>query len=396
MATLETKKNRNGTNIKIRFFVNKERKTLSLGSRYTVRQAERIKAAVEEIADAIETGGKVGKSTAGFIADMTDDLKARFEAVGLLEESADITNAELFERFLKDSTDRKESTRLTYTVVQNRFLAFFPKNGRIRDITKKDGEAWKSYLKKEEYAEASIAGSFKRMNAVFNWAVEQGYLEANPFRGIRKGSMVNEERMFYVPMDWYEKLLDACPDQTWRTLIALCRIGGLRNSSETLRLTWQDVDFVKGSILVHSSKTEHHEGKATRLIPMFPKLREELKAQWELAEEGGSPYVIDRWRDIAANNSKNMRTQLRRIMFRAGLPEWERLFQNLRESRANEIWSEYPRHVAAAWMGHSERVAMKHYLQVTDEQFQRALKKEPDADTPEAVNLGTKVGTLTR
>lgn len=392
MATMETKKNQNGINIKIPFMLNGQRKKLCLGSRYTVKRAEEIKSHVEKIAQAIETGNEIGKSTAGFIEELTDDLKQRFIACGLLVESADITNAELFKRFVADSVERKQSTLLTYTAVKNRYLAFFPKNGHIRNVTKKDGERWKAHLKKEGYSEASIAGSFKRMNAVFNWAVEQDYLDANPFKGIRKGSMVNEKRMFYVPMDWYEKLLDACPCQTWRTLIALCRIGGLRNPSETLRLTWQDVDFGNRSILVHCSKTEHHAGKETRLIPMFPKLEEELKAQWELTEEGGSPYVIAEYRDTAAN----MRTQFRRIIFRAGLDPWERTFQNLRESRANEIWSEYPRHVAAAWMGHSERVAMKHYLQVTDEQFQKALKKKPDEGISESTDLGTHLGTLTR
>ena len=69
-----------------------------------------------------------------------------------------------------------------------------------------------------------------------------------------------------------------------------------------------------------------------------------------------------------------MRTHFRRIIFRAGLAEWPRLFQNLRESRANELWSEYSEHVAAAWMGHSKRIAFSHYQQVTDEQFRRAVE----------------------
>ena len=104
------------------------------------------------------------------------------------------------------------------------------------------------------------------------------------------------------------------------------------------------------------------------MIPMFPELRKQLELQFEQAEEG-TLYVINRWRDTATN----MRTHFQRIIFYAGLEPWQRLFQNLRESRANEIWSEYPDHVAAAWMGHSKRIATQHYLQVTDEQFQRAL-----------------------
>ena len=40
-------------------------------------------------------------------------------------------------------------------------------------------------------------------------------------------------------MDEYAKLLDACPNQEWRTIIALARVGGLRYSSELQRLADQ-------------------------------------------------------------------------------------------------------------------------------------------------------------
>ena len=368
MATIKTIERKSGTSYQIRFYLWKTQRTLSLGSKYTRKQAERIKAAVEEIADAIETGGKVGKATAGFIADMTEDLKARFISAGLLEESETVTLAELFKRFLESPSDRKESTERTYITVKKRFFSFFAPDMKPDELTKQDGEAWKKWLKSREYATASIAGCFQRVAAVFNWGIDRGLIESNPFKGIKRGSFENPHRLFYVPMDWYEKLLDACPCQTWRTILALCRIAGLRNPSETLRLTWQDVDFVNGSILVHSPKTEHHEGKETRLIPMFPKLEEELKAQWELTEEGGSPYVIAEYRDNAAN----MRTQFRRIIFRAGLTEWERTFQNLRASASTDILNENGPEAESAWVGHSEQTARRHYYQVTDAQFQRA------------------------
>ena len=231
------------------------------------------------------------------------------------------------------------------------------------------------------------------MATVLNWAVENGYLEANPFKGIPRGSFANPNRMFFVPMSWYDKLLEACPDQTWRTLLALCRIGGLRNPSETLLLTWQDVDWDKGSVLIHSPKTEHHAGKGTRIIPTFPELRQELECQFELAEEGGSPYIIDRWR----GTSLNMRTHFERIIFRAGLPTWNRLFQNLRESRANEILREYGATAENAWLGHSQRTAADHYFQVMETEFQRAITgnhgtispKEPTAENVTKTPAGT-------
>lgn len=369
MANIERIKRGKKVRYRISFILKEERHRLALDSRYSAKQADRIRLHLEDLVQSLETGGKIGRATAGFIAEMPEDLRDRFVACGLLANKK-ITSRELWQRFYTQTgSERKSSTETTYRTVEKRFFAFFDPLGDPRKITRKDGEKWKEFLIAEDYAEASVAGSIQKVNAVFNWGTARGYLDANPFKGIKRGSMRNPKRMFYVPMDWYYKLLDACPDQTWRTLLALCRIGGLRNPSETLRLTWGDVNWEHRSILVHSPKTEHHDGRDTRMIPMFPELREELVKQFELAEPGGSPYVIDRWRGTATN----MRTHFRRIIFWAGLKEWERLFQNLRESRANEIWSEYPDHVAAAWMGHTKRVAFQHYLQVTDEQFQRAL-----------------------
>jgi len=68
----------------------------------------------------------------------------------------------------------------------------------------------------------------------------------------------------------------------------------------------------------------------------------------------------------------NLRTQLFRIISRAGLSAWPRLFHNLRASRETELVREHPIHVVCAWIGNSERVARRHYLQVTDADFEKA------------------------
>lgn len=386
MATVNRIKGKKKDRYKILFFLDGRRKALSLGSKYTPKQIDRIKLEVEELAAAKATGRDPRRSTLAYIADMTDDLRGRFISAGLIEAVESVTVGILFDRFMNSeiTSDLKEGTLTNYEVATSRFLRYFDANTDPAKITHKDCKEWKARLLTEPqkkngqpYAPSTVSITIQRIKPIFRWGVKKGYLDANPFDGISKGSSANPDRMFYVSMDWYYKLLDACPDQTWRTLLALCRIGGLRNPSETLLLTWRDVDWANQSILVHSPKTAHHEGKESRLIPMFPELKEQLELQWEQAEEGGSPYVIDRWRDTG----KNMRTHFHRIIFRAGLPVWERAFQNLRESRANEIWSQYPDHIAAAWMGHSKRIAQKHYLEVTDDYFQRALRPTPAADS---------------
>ena len=119
---------------------------------------------------------------------------------------------------------------------------------------------------------------------------------------------------------------------------------------------------------VESPKTEHHEGKESRLVPIYPELRPYLEEAWDLAEPRAE-FVISSYR----NTEANLRTRLRRIIERAGLDPWPKIFQNLRSSRQTELEESFPSHVVCAWMGNSEPVAKKHYLQVTDEHFERAL-----------------------
>ena len=57
-----------------------------------------------------------------------------------------------------------------------------------------------------------------------------------------------------------------------------------------------------------------------------------------------------------------------------GLKPWPRLFHAMRASRETELAKDYPIHVVTAWSGNTPRIAMKHYLQVTDDDFERAAQ----------------------
>ena len=77
-----------------------------------------------------------------------------------------------------------------------------------------------------------------------------------------------------------------------------------------------------------------------------------------------------RYRDANAN----LRTRLTRIIERAGLEVWTKLFQNLRLTRETELAEQHPIHVVCPWLGNTKAIAAKHYLQVTDAHFQSASK----------------------
>ncbi len=181
------------------------------------------------------------------------------------------------------------------------------------------------------------------------------------------GTQSNSSRFYFVTREMAEKVLAACPDNQRQLIFALSRYGGLRCPSEHLALRWCDVDLPGGRMTVHSPKTEHHEGKAQRVVPIFPELRPYLEDAYQLAEPG-AVYVITRYRDAKAN----LRTHMERIIEKAGLQPWPKLFQNLRSTRQTELAEEWPAHKVCAWMGNSEAIAQKHYLQVTDDDYDKA------------------------
>jgi len=134
-----------------------------------------------------------------------------------------------------------------------------------------------------------------------------------------------------------------------------------------LALTWDDIDWERDRIVVRSPKTEHHLGRASRTIPLFPELKPLLLDALVQASPD-EPYVISRSRE----GKVNWRTGLERIIERAGLKPWPKLFQNLRSTRETELAQDYPMHVVCAWIGNTKAVAAKHYLQVTDDDFAKA------------------------
>ena len=112
---------------------------------------------------------------------------------------------------------------------------------------------------------------------------------------------------------------------------------------------------------VPSPKTEHHEGGASRIVPLFNELAEILREGFEQAEDG-SRYVIHRY-----HTNVNLGTRFKKIVGRAGLEPWPKLFANLRSSRQTELAERHPEWQVCRVMGNSEKVANDHYLQLRDE-----------------------------
>ncbi len=351
------------------------RKTLRLG-KATMRQAEAVKVKVEQLALAASgVTGVVDPETAQWLAGLDDVMYDRLAAVGLVAERASAKLGAFIDGYIADRCDVKPGTALVYGHTRRNLIDYFGAGKPLAEITPGDADKWRLYLIGLKLSDNTVRRRCGIAKQFFRAAVRRKLLVANPFADLKAAIQANAKRFYFISKEEAAKVLEACPDAQWRLLFALSRYGGLRCPSEHLALRWGDVDWDKGRILIRSPKTEHHAGGESRMIPLFPELLPHLREVFEEAEPG-TEYVITRYR---ARNC-NLRTQLERIIKRAGLQPWPKLFQNLRSTRETELAERWPVHVVCAWIGNSRAVAQKHYLQVTDEHFAQGAAETAPAE----------------
>ena len=377
MASLSTDK---AGNRKIQFSDgNGQRKTVYVG-KMTKADAKEIRAKIESLLEAKLSRRSLAPEVAEWVGNIPDVLAEKLGGVGLIaprvKQQQDATTLGSFiDAYLVSRTDIKPRTRINFMQVRRDLIARFGEDKPLRDVTPGDADEWRRWLlsrEKHKLGENTIRRHCGRAKQLFRAALRKRLIAENPFADMKGCSVqANKSREYFITSEVADKVLGACPDNEWRLIFALARFGGLRTPSETLLLRWADVDWERGRVLIRSPKTEHHEGKDSRLVPIFPELRPHLEAAWDQAADGAE-FVINRYRD----GNANLRTQLLRIIAKAGLTSWPKLFQNLRSTRETELAETFPLHVVTAWLGNSQLIAAKHYLQVTDEHFAKATHNQ--------------------
>jgi integrase len=205
-------------------------------------------------------------------------------------------------RYIEGRIDLKPRSILNLETVEASLVAFMG-DRTIDSITKADAKGFRAYLKSEGYAEATIANRVKKSKQFFNAAIDAKLITENPFHGVKIGSMSNSTRHRFITHEEIASVLKVCPDVQWRLIFALARYGGLRIPSDMRQLKWGDIHWDKGFFLVHAEKTEHHENRGVRKVPLFSELQPILMDAFDQAEPG-CEYVVTRYRD----KDSNMRT----------------------------------------------------------------------------------------
>lgn len=408
MASLST----NSTGLRRILFVDGtgERRCVHLG-RLPLKAAEVFLRRVEELNANRIAGVSSSSELASWLRGLPEPTYGKLVRVGLVEPRAAAsvrTVGELLDTFEQRAVV-KPSTRKAYKQTLDSLRTFLGAETALQAVTAETADAWRQWIatdttsvtRKRATADnrLSPATCAKRTfvaRTVFRKAVRWGWIATSPFDGVQAGSQANPSRAFYVSPEATTAILERCPDVEWRAIVGLTRYAGLRCPSELVALTWDDIDWEAGRLTVRSSKTEHHGGgHAVRHVPICPALRAILDDAYDQASDG-STLVVDR----VAHGNVNLRTTFEKIIVRAGLVPWPRLFQNLRSSCETDWVENYPAHEVAAWMGHSPAVAARHYLQRRDHHFRdvvaNGLGGDAQSDARGAQNRAQQVPARNR
>jgi integrase len=329
-------------------------------------------------------------ATLTWLSQINDDLHARLSEAGLVEPRNQVKDAgipptlgRLWDDFLASRPDLKKWTRSNLEQTKLRCIEFF-KLKPAAAITQGEAKDFRRWLVEKGYSAATVSGFVNKTRQLFNDAIDHGVLVTNPFRKVGGGSQVNEERRFYVTREMIERVMAIAPSDDWRLLIALGRFGGLRIPSEVVGLQLTDVDLERGRITIRSPKTEK-QGKAKRVIPLWPELRPLVEKAIRNDQVRLLPFIRPGY---------NPHTEFVRIIKRAGLPVWPKVWQNLRSTRETELLNDFPIHVVCAWIGNTEKIARRHYLQITEADYARAAGNPEKSAAKSAADLSREFAQL--
>ncbi len=366
---------------KIRFKNSAGKQCFLFPGKMPKKNAQQVKTHIEALVSAQHSSTAIPVHTAIWLRDCDEKFLAKLHKLGLIEkpkgQSSALNIEALCDRMLEGRSEIKDSTRKVWKRCKRLLLKCFDGSKPIDSFTIGDARDFREFLIADGKAENTTRKMCSVASQFFEDAVEREEISRNPFKSkvIPKTVQPNRKRDFFITREMAEKVLQACPDHEWRLIFALSRFGGLRCPSETLSLKLSHVQWDQGRLIVPSPKTEHHEGREQRIIPIFPELRPYLEESYNQAGKD-QEYLITTYR----MSESNLRTHLRRIIQRAGLEPWEKTFHNLRATRQTELEEEFPTHVACSWIGNTKEVALKHYLQVTEKHFEKALERDTIRD----------------
>ncbi len=380
-----------------------KRQSIRLG-RVSKRTAESMKFRIEQLLEVRQFGRAMESDLAEWVKGLELSLGKKLARRGLIPKPDDDPTVTL--RTWLDAWkarrkgDYKPASLIAWGQVIDALAKHFGDDCALDSIDPAKAESFRQSMIKSDLRATTIHKRLQHARMFFADAVREGVVGSNPFEFVRHRPGDASERRQYVPEADVMRVIEFAPTSTWKLLIALSRFGGLRVPSEALSLRWADIDWERQRITVPSPKTEHIAGRGYRVIPLFPVLRPYLDAAWEAATEGADYIFPEEIRKRALGPggwaNANLRTMLSKFIRRAGVESWSRLWHSMRASCESDLARRFPLAVVCKWLGNTQAVALRHYIDVTDDDFRKALEATESGNPKAAQKAAQQVTAVMR
>jgi len=232
----------------------------------------------------------------------------------------------------------------------------------------------------------TIASVITKVQRPFNWAVKQGLIAANPFRGV--SHQVGQPRRPLTDTEFQALMRSTAtwikrqrPKKSYpsdrkrrqrpsagarfRQLLIFLRYTGAR-PGEVCNLEWTDIDLEKSVVMLYEHKTSRTQRvKKPRIIPLHPVVLKLLIHIRRRGEPGDRVFLNHR---KTAWNRSNLSLRVRRARAIAGIADDAKLYGLRHAFGTRAIINRLDLKTLAELMGHTTTRMTEHYVHLAGQQ----------------------------
>ena len=298
--------------------------------------------------------------------------------------------------YFAQRSDLGETTEALHRVAMERLAEFLPSDPRLSQITRQTAAEFRAWIRARKYrrgdpkratertlSAATVRRYVATLKQIMGRAKAQDLIAVNPFDREVIGAPPSQEGWTYIDLKTTEKIIEACPRESWRLAFALARFAGLR-MNEIQRAEWGWVDWHERTINVRRKGEQDTTKSRARVVPIQPALYTFLCDAFERREDG------DRF--ICNELEESLSHAARKLVVAAGVPAYSKPFHTLRKSLESDWLARFPLPDVCAWLGHSPEVALRHYhktkrdtIAMVTERPAQNPQLDPQINTPERI-----------
>lgn len=171
-----------------------------------------------------------------------------------------------------------------------KFVKWFGPSKKARTIRAVDVSRWTRLLSSEGLEPETVRRHTTSLSCLFRWAIQFGHMDSNPTRDAWKPPTGNRMKRTALSPEEVQAALDKVRGTPLEAAYHLAFFAGFRRS-EIAAARFEDVDFIRGTVLARGSKTEG----SIATLPLHSRLGAFLQSTGRtsgpiVANKSGLPY----------------------------------------------------------------------------------------------------------